>query len=91
MEPNTLHFSVYVWYIVNMALHLSWDFLWDREQLGVSNLIQNNVEHSLSLLFTFDQWALLFIFLMLVTAAAPLIITHVLLQRNRQSYIDSNR
>ena len=51
IEPNTLHFSVYALYILNMALHLSWDFLWDREYLGVSETILSGAQQSVDSLF----------------------------------------
>ncbi|CAF2017737.1 unnamed protein product [Rotaria magnacalcarata] len=70
IEPNTLHFSIFIFYIINMGLNIGWLILWDRTYFG---------------------WALLVLFSMLVTIIIPMIITHILLQRNRQKYIDSNR
>ncbi|CAF1170059.1 unnamed protein product [Adineta ricciae] len=70
IAPNTLHFIIFIFYIINMGLNIGWLFVWDRAHFG---------------------WALLVIFLMFLTITIPMIITHVLLQRNRQIYIDSRR
>ncbi|CAF0750969.1 unnamed protein product [Rotaria sordida] len=67
--PNTLHFSIFIYYIINMGLNIGWLILWDRQHFG---------------------WALLVIFLMFVTIILPMIVTHILLQRNRLQYINSN-
>ncbi|CAF4546132.1 unnamed protein product, partial [Rotaria magnacalcarata] len=68
--PNTLHYSVFIFYIINMTLNIVWLIIWDRNYFG---------------------WSLLVIFLMLVTVLTPMVITHILLQRNRLIYINSNR
>ncbi|CAF0788205.1 unnamed protein product [Rotaria sp. Silwood1] len=68
--PNTLHFSIFICYIINMGLNIGWLILWDRQYFG---------------------WGLLVIFLMFLTIIIPMIITHILLQRNRSEYINSNR
>ena len=36
IEPNTLQFTVFVFYSFNMALNIAWLFLWDRLYFGVS-------------------------------------------------------
>ncbi|CAF4640819.1 unnamed protein product [Rotaria sp. Silwood1] len=68
--PNTLHFSVFIFYIINMILNIGWLFIWDQEHFG---------------------WSLLVIFIMFITIIIPMIMTHVLLQRNRPIYINSER
>ncbi|CAF0895098.1 unnamed protein product, partial [Didymodactylos carnosus] len=68
--PNTLHYTVFIFYIINMALNCIWLVLFDRVEFG---------------------WALLVIFLMFVTVATPMIITHILLSKNRNIYIESSR
>ncbi|UJR33287.1 hypothetical protein I4U23_020738 [Adineta vaga] len=70
IAPNTLHFTIFIFYIINMGLNIGWLIIWDRAYFG---------------------WALLVIFLMFVTVIIPMIITHILLQRNRTIYINSHR
>lgn len=70
IHPNTLHFSVFIFYIINMGLNIGWLIIWDRGYFG---------------------WSLLVIFLMFLTIIIPMILTHILLQRNRPLYINSNR
>jgi hypothetical protein len=70
IHPNTLHFIVFVFYIINMGLNIGWLLIWDREHFG---------------------WAFFVLLLMLITILAPMIITHILLQRNRSIYVGSNR
>ncbi|CAF2698492.1 unnamed protein product [Rotaria sp. Silwood2] len=67
--PNTLHFSIFICYIINMGLNIGWLILWDRQAFG---------------------WALLVIFFMFLTIIIPMIVTHILLDRNRQMYINSH-
>ncbi|CAF1200964.1 unnamed protein product [Didymodactylos carnosus] len=68
--PNTLHYTIFIFYIINMSLNCLWLVLWDRLEFG---------------------WALLVIFLMFVTIAIPMIITHILLEKNRNAYIESRQ
>ncbi|CAF0898512.1 unnamed protein product [Adineta steineri] len=70
ISPNTLHFIIFILYILNMGLNIGWLIIWDRGSFG---------------------WSLLVIFLMFLTIIIPMIITHILLQRNRPLYINSNR
>lgn len=35
ITPDTLHYFVFVFYIVNMILNITWLFLWDRQYFGV--------------------------------------------------------
>ncbi|UJR13913.1 hypothetical protein I4U23_000919 [Adineta vaga] len=68
--PNTLHFTVFVLFIINMGLNITWLILWDRGYFG---------------------WSFFILLAMFITITIPMIITHILLQRNRQSYVNSNR
>ncbi len=36
IAPNTLHYTVFVFYILNMGLNISWLLIWDRGYFGVS-------------------------------------------------------
>ena len=48
--PDTLHYFVFVFYILNMVLNISWLFLWDREYFGV-RIVDNSCGFSLIDLF----------------------------------------
>ncbi|CAF1291724.1 unnamed protein product [Rotaria sordida] len=37
--PNTLHFIVFVFFIINMILNIGWLFIWDRGHFGWSLLV----------------------------------------------------
>ncbi|CAF1440984.1 unnamed protein product [Rotaria sp. Silwood1] len=37
--PNTLHSSVFIFYIINMILNIGWLFIWDRGYFGWSSLV----------------------------------------------------
>ncbi|CAF3474063.1 unnamed protein product, partial [Rotaria sp. Silwood2] len=37
--PNTLHFTVFVFYIINMILNIGWLFMWDRGYFGWSSIV----------------------------------------------------
>ena len=49
--PDTLHYFVFVFYILNMILNISWLFLWDREYFGV-RLVNHSRE------FRFERFVL---------------------------------
>jgi hypothetical protein len=36
IAPNTLHFSIFIFYIINMGLNIGWLIIWDRQYFGVS-------------------------------------------------------
>jgi hypothetical protein len=36
ITPNTLHFSIFIFYIINMGLNTGWVIIWDRGYFGVS-------------------------------------------------------
>ena len=36
IRPNTLHFTVFILYILNMGANIGWLLLWDRAYFGVS-------------------------------------------------------
>ena len=37
IQPNTMHFSLFILYILNMVANIGWLLLWDRTYFGVSN------------------------------------------------------
>ena len=45
IHPNTLHFTVFIVYIINMALNIIWLVVWDRGYFGVSIYIESNLYH----------------------------------------------
>ena len=36
IQPNTLHYSIFIFYILNMGSNIGWLLLWDRTYFGVS-------------------------------------------------------
>lgn len=43
IHPNTLHFTVFIIYIINMVLNIIWLVVWDRGYFGVSICIESNL------------------------------------------------
>ena len=37
IQPNTLHYSIFILYILNMGLNIGWLIIWDRGLFGVSS------------------------------------------------------
>ncbi len=35
IQPNTLHYSIFMFYILNMGLNIGWLIIWDRAYFGV--------------------------------------------------------
>ncbi|CAF1088395.1 unnamed protein product [Adineta ricciae] len=70
IHPNTLHFTVFIIYIINMALNITWLVVWDRGYFG---------------------WSFFILLAMFITIVVPMAITHILLGKNRQTYVNSNR
>lgn len=69
LVPDTLHYYVFIFYIINLILNIVWLIVWDRKSFG---------------------WSFAIIFLMFVTVVAPLLITQVLLAKQRESYVQLN-
>ena len=36
ISPNTLHYTVFISYVLNLALNIAWLIIWDRAHYGVS-------------------------------------------------------
>lgn len=53
IHPNTLHCSIFIFYIINMSLSIGWLFLWDQESFGVS--IEKEVHRFHNRLLCFSQ------------------------------------
>lgn len=85
LVPDTLHYFVFVFYIINLILNIVWLIVWDRKSFGVSQT-KKRFLHS----FECFQWSFAIIFLMFVTVVAPLLITQVLLAKQRERYVHLN-
>jgi hypothetical protein len=55
IRPNTLHYSIFVLYALNMLLNIAWLIIWDREYVGVCDDCQRQEEMMMMILVSSGQ------------------------------------